>query len=397
MSDKTKRIASLVSKYRLGQLDEPERQELEDWRKESPHNEESFIGMLNSQQQAVMLKVYEEGELEKETVWEEIQEKRGEGGKTITLIRWKKYTAVAAALLILLGGAYFLAHNKKGANPVAKIDLPVKKDLAPGHDGAVLQLADGTTLVLDSAANGNLAVQGHTKVVKLSNGQLAYTIDKRGSISEQVLYNELSTPRGRQFQITLPDGSRAWLNAASSIRYPTAFTGKDRTVEITGEAYFEIAHDASRPFHVKAGEMDVQVLGTHFNINAYQNEQNIMTTLLEGKVKITKGAASALLAPGQQAALTKADQLNVLPDADVEATTAWKNGYFQFKKESIEAIMRQVARWYDVDVQYEGEPVAEKFYSKIPRSVNVSTVFKSLEATGSVHFKIDGNKIIVTR
>jgi transmembrane sensor len=182
----------------------------------------------------------------------------------------------------------------------------------------------------------------------LNNGQVAYKVI--GGKQSDVLFNTLTTPRGGQFRLALPDGSEVWLNAASSIKYPTAFTGKDRKVEITGEAYFEIAHDASKPFKVRVNGMEVNVLGTHFNINAYHDEAFVNTTLLQGKVSLTKAGAVALLRPGQQARVDNTRSISVLNNVDVDQVVAWKNGYFSFEKADLQTVMRQIARWYDVDI-----------------------------------------------
>ena len=262
-------------------------------------------------------------------------------------------------------------------------------------------LADGSTITLDDTQNGVLAQQGGTKVLKLSNGLLAYNSKTENKKQETVLYNTVSTPRGGQYTITLPDGSRAWINAASSLRFPTAFTGKDRKVEITGEAYFEVKKDASKPFIIRVNnKADVKVLGTHFNINAYANEASIKTTLLEGSVSISSTVAtssstnsSTIITPGHQAQLD-AHGIRVIA-ADVELAVAWKNGFTSFKSADIKTIMRQVERWYDVDVVYEKDISLRTFTGEISRSSNLSEVLRLLEAS-SIHFTVEGNKIIVT-
>jgi len=236
-------------------------------------------------------------------------------------------------------------------------------------------------------------------VLKTNNGQLAYhTTNEKPT---EVLYNTLATPRGGQYQLMLPDGSKVWLNAASSIRYPTAFVGKTRQVDITGEAYFEIAKDANRPFTVRVGSPAgtkgaVRVLGTQFNVNAYSDEPVVRTTLLEGAVKVMKDAASAVLAPGEQALLDQTGEVRLARDADLEQVMAWKNGQFVLKEADIRTVMRQIERWYDVEVVFEDD-IRDKFYVDMSRNTNLSNVFRILESTGLVHFRIDGKKIIVTR
>jgi ferric-dicitrate binding protein FerR (iron transport regulator) len=289
-------------------------------------------------------------------------------------------------------GAYFLLLNKPRHERVGGAGNPVANDALPGRSKAVLTLANGSSILLDSVANGMLAQQGNATVVKLNNGQLAYnTLAEKPT---EVLYNTLATPRGGQYQLVLPDGSKVWLNAASSIRYPTAFAGKERKIEITGEAYFEVAKNTGVPFIVSTNGMDVKVLGTRFNVNAYDDEATIRTTLLEGAVLVTKDAATAILKPGQQSRLTKSGVINVINDTDIEEAVAWKNGLFSFKSADIKTVMRQIARWYDVEVVYEKE-VQEQFHTEINRNTNASKVFKILETTGGVHFRIEGKKVTV--
>jgi ferric-dicitrate binding protein FerR (iron transport regulator) len=206
--------------------------------------------------------------------------------------------------------------------------------------------------------------------------------------------NTIQTPRGGQYQVILPDGTKVWLNAASSLTYPTAFTGGDRAVQLRGEAYFEVAGNKEKPFKVMVGNMQVNVLGTHFNVMAYEDENAIQTTLLEGAVQVTNGGVSHLLKPGQEGRLDRSSDAFRLLDVDADEAVAWKNGVFQFGGISIETVMRQIVRWYDVDVEYQGR-TNEHFRGTISRSANASEVFKMLELTGAVHFTIDGKKVIV--
>jgi ferric-dicitrate binding protein FerR (iron transport regulator) len=236
-------------------------------------------------------------------------------------------------------------------------------------------------------------MEGNVNVVKMPNGELAY----KGS-SENIEYNTLSNPRGSKvISLVLADGSKVWLNAASTLKYPTAFVGNERKVEVSGEAYFEVSHNAAMPFIVDKGETSVRVLGTHFNVNAYDDESSVNVTLLEGSVKVVKGNEDILISPGQQAEVFN----NIVPSnpievhtADVDETMAWKNGLFSYKGADIETIMRQVSRWYNVDVVIE-KPVKEKFYAQVSRNTDVSNLLKMLEATKAVHFKIEGKMITV--
>jgi transmembrane sensor len=331
----------------------------------------------------------------------------------------RRAVAVAVVLVTLAGAGYLLLTNNKKEKTTARTTAKIE-DISPGGNKAVLTLADHSNIVLDDAANGKLAQQGKTTIVKSNDGQLAYTHPTGGEITGKVLYNTLSTPRGGQYQLVLPDGSRVWLNAASSITYPAAFTGTERKVTISGEAYFEVAKNARMPFIVGEGNLSVQVLGTHFNVNGYKDDGAIKTTLLEGKVKVvnqqsptSRGGqaigggqkakdkdASVVLKPGEQAIAvvspltTDHSPLTIDHSPDIDQVIAWKNGQFLFKDATIESIMNQVARWYDVEVVYDAT-ISKHFIANIPRIVSLSELLKLLELTGQVHFKVQGRKITV--
>ena len=316
---------------------------------------------------------------------------------------WRR-VAAAAAILILLGAGTYLLVIRTHENNTAKTGTStgVQPDVLPGGNKAVLTLADGSTIMLDSAANGKLVQQGKTTVIKSGDGQLVYDAKALTTDHSPLTYNTLATPRGGQYQLVLPDGSKVWLNAASSIRYPTVFTGSERKVEIKGEAYFEVAHDKTKPFtvHFSAGagagrEGAVQVLGTHFNVNAYEDEAMVKATLLEGAVTVTEGAASAMLKPGEQAVLSRTNsQLTIHHSPDLDQVMSWKNGQFYFSNSDIETIMRQMARWYDVEVEYKVHPT-DGYTISLSRNVPVSKLLKYLELSGGVKFKIEGKKIVV--
>jgi ferric-dicitrate binding protein FerR (iron transport regulator) len=313
---------------------------------------------------------------------------------------WWRIPAAAAVFLLIASSIFFIFNPKNKKQELAKTELnrptPVN-DIAPGGNKAVLTLSDGSSIVLDSAANGTLTQQGNIKVQKLDNGQLAYIVNgKQVTENDEAFYNTISTPRGGQYQVTLADGTQVWLNAASSIRFPVVFTGAERKVEITGEVYFEVSKNAAIPFKVKTAASEVEVLGTHFNVNAYDDEAAVKTTLLEGSVKIiAAGQPIKYLQPGQQSAINKQGTITVLNNADTEEVLAWKNGRFQFNSADLKSILRQISRWYDVDVVYKGN-VNLHFTGQLTRNDNVSKVFEELVLTGEVHFKIEGKKIIVT-
>jgi len=326
-------------------------------------------------------------------------------------VRWR---VAAAAIFILVSGgfAYFYITDSPNKKIAGTHPINLKNDRTPGGNKAILTLADGSNIVLDSAHNGALTQQGNTAVIKLNNGQLAYEAASGGKLqaASKATYNTIATPRGGQYQVALPDGTKVWLNAASSLKFPTAFTGKERDVELTGEAYFEVAKNASAPFkvHIITHQMlgsdgqgkgssggEVEVLGTQFNVNAYDDEVTIKTTLLEGSVRVAKGSGHSLLKPGQQAQLDRNGDLHLVPDANTEEAIAWKNGYFQFDEADVRTVMRQLARWYDVEVSYEGPVTERQFGGQMPRGVNLSEVLHILEES-NVHFRIEGKKLVVT-
>jgi transmembrane sensor len=306
--------------------------------------------------------------------------------------KWMRYAAV---LLVFAGiGLFFVLQRNNSRNAHQQVAQENNvNDVAPGKNGAILTLMDGSQVVLDSLGNGWLTTQSGTKV-QLVNGQLVYEAGAAPPVA--VGYNTMSTPKGRQFQLVLPDGSKVWLNAASSIRYPIVFNGGERKVAITGEAYFEVAHDASKPFRVMVNnETEVEVLGTHFNINAYHNEESINTTLLEGAVRIRNNQQRIVLSPGQQAQVSNQQDIKVVDDVDVEKVMAWKNGVFNFDDASLQEVMRQLERWYDIEVVYEkGVPPLE-FYGKMGKDLPLSAVLSGLEKS-NVHFRLEeGRKLIV--
>jgi transmembrane sensor len=299
-------------------------------------------------------------------------------------------TAVAAGIMLVIGTSwYFFA--QKNARKTSTIQYA---DIEAGGTRAVLTISGGKQIVLDHATNGTLVKEGNTTVNKSGNGQLTYL--KGNGVGENPVYNTLTTPRGGQFSVTLSDGTRAWLNAASAITYPTQFTGATRDVTIKGEVYFEVAHNKAMPFRVMAGKETVEVLGTHFNINAYSDEPSINTTLLEGSVKVTAGIANKIIKPGEQAVLSN-DELQVT-NADTDAVIAWKNGTFQFNEEPMESIMHKISRWYDVEILYTSDDIKQiPFTGIVPHTYTLRKVLRMLELTKKVHFKISGKSIIVMK
>jgi transmembrane sensor len=326
------------------------------------------------------------------SVKNEIWQKTGIA-KPVVRMKWYKWAA-AAILIGVLGAASYLMLNDT-SNDISEGTTQnerLKNDVAPGGNKAVLTLADGSIITLDDARNDTLTQQGSTKVIKFG-AKLVY--DPANTDSKEVVYNTITTPRGGMYQIELPDGSQVWINSASSLRFPTAFVGGVRKVEITGEAYFEIAKNRSMPFVVSVNGAEVQVLGTHFNVMYYGDENAVKTTLLEGSVRFVSGNDTSLLKPGQQSQMTKEGKLKVVDGVDVESIVAWKKGLFYFDNADIGTVMRQLARWYDVEVVYETKEIASLFVGKMPRSLQLSEVLKALEISGDIKFRIEGKRIIV--
>ncbi|MBS0027622.1 FecR family protein [Chitinophaga sp. 22321] len=320
--------------------------------------------------------------------------------KAATGRRRRLWSAAAACIVLVLATAAFFKQQR--------MHIPAKEllvaDVPAGHSGAVLTLGNGKQIVLDAAGNGELAEQGNTLIRK--SGDVVSYVSSTGE-NRPVEYNTMTTPKGRQMSLVLADGSKVWLNAASSIRFPSAFTGDVRKVEVTGEVYFEVAHanDPQRkrriPFIVAANGTTVVVLGTHFNINAYTDEPNITTTLLEGAVNVRKGSRQVHLSPGQQSVLTPDGQLTVNPHPNTEEIMAWKEGYFHFESTPLVTVLRQFSRWYDIDIVFQGKVPEEKFFAIVKCSNSLSTVLKVLQTT-NVKFTIEegannttGRKLII--
>ncbi|HVK50012.1 MAG TPA: FecR domain-containing protein, partial [Pseudobacter sp.] len=265
------------------------------------------------------------------------------------------------------------------------------EQIQPGKEGAVLTLADGSQVSLDSVKNGVIAMQ-YGVTARVINGALVY----EGSGS-QLQYNTMSTPKGRQYQLTLPDGTKVWLNAASSVKYPTVFTGNERNVSISGEVYFEVAKKSSQPFRVAVDrKLTIDVLGTSFNVNAYPDETTLYTTLIDGAVRVTgsKAGNSQVLKPAQQAVLANGESISVNNNVDTDKVLAWKNGVFNFEGASLADVMKQIERWYDIEVVYEKGIPDIKFWGKITKDVPLSGMLIALEKT-KVHFKMENNRTLV--
>jgi hypothetical protein len=298
---------------------------------------------------------------------------------------------VAAAFLGFVVVKGLQLESRKNAHQQVIATGTNDKIIKPGRNTATLTLADGQQILLDSVGNGQVAVQGVARVIKQDSGMVAYLAD---GIATAVSYNTLSTPRSGLYQLKLQDGSRVWLNNASSLRYPTSFARKERVVELTGEAYFEIAKDAARPFVVETKEDTVKVLGTSFNIMAYLNEDSNETTLLAGAVQIKSAQGAALLNINEQAQVSRDGKLTVVKDVPGEDIVSWKNGFFYFDRASFPAVMRQISRWYDVEVVFQGKVPKMELAGKIDRSLTLNDLLKFLDKN-QIHFRLEGRKLIV--
>ena len=304
-------------------------------------------------------------------------------------LKWLRIPAAACLLgAMVIGGIYFLNSKKDTATT---LQAGIANDILPGKNGAILTLDNGRQVILDSSGNGVIAIQNGAKV-ELDSGKLTY---HKGRTIAMAVTNTMTTPVGRKYQLTLSDGTQVWLNAASSITFPATFSGDQRVVSITGEAYFEVARNAKQPFFVNANGMRTEVLGTNFNINAYSDEDIIKTTLLQGSVKVSKGNEEQLLLPGQQAQLDKEDKFRLITSVDMDFEMAWRNDEFYFKYADLKTVMRQLARWYDLEIIYgEGAPLDKHFEGEIPMNTMLSQVLGVLEKN-DVHFNLQGKKLTV--
>lgn len=377
------RLRYLLSRYAGKTITQAEQSELSD-----------FLNAADNQTQLELLieEAWIQSGEEEELFFPSPQLSREPAPQPLKRVYWQRWAA-AALLLIVAGSAWLLATRTRKANKLpAAVTENIKKDVSPGGTKAMLTLANGNVIALDSSLKGTLAQQGDVNL-HVSPGMLKYDQNRQTS-ANSIAYNILKTPKGGQYQLELPDGSKVWLNAASSLKFPTAFVGKERRVELSGEAYFEVARNAGQPFFVSVNNASIAVLGTSFNVMAYTDEAAMKTTLLEGAVKVSQANASSLLKPGEQSLLEPNGKMKVIEKADVSLAVAWKNGLTSFKSADIKTIMRQVERWYDVEVVYSGPIPARSFTGDIPRDANLSELLRLLEIS-RIHFKMEQRKLIV--
>lgn len=402
MTPAPRHIARLLYRHLNGTISEPEMAELQDWLTASDDHRR-FADELSGDLTVGKLVVQELADEEQRVEEALLQRAKSQlvfaepsSQPAIHRVHFlRRWWWAAASIIVLLGaGTYlwFTTQNKPSGVAIVRPGA-TEKDIAPGHNGAILTLADDTQVVLDSLGNGVIATQNGAQVV-LEDGQLAY--DPTGRSTDNIVFNTMTTPKGRQFQVTLPDGTKVWLNAASSIKYPTVFAANERIVEVDGEAYLEVAKNPKQPFKVKVRDgTTIEVLGTHFNINAYVDEANIRTTLLEGSVKVANGADEALLQPGQQAEIKDKGKIQVIKDANIEKVMAWKNGLFNFEGVKLEEVMRQLSRWYNIEVVYAKGVPDIKIGGEMSRNVMLSDLIKGLQEL-EVNFRLEeGNRRLV--
>lgn len=374
MSSSKQNARKLIEKYLHGTCSGEEKERVERWYEQMP------AGRFDLDEELA--------EEDLEAIWSRLQAGRR---KSRTIRLWK-ITGIAASVLLLTGIGLYLY----GPEPGLKNDQTecLVNDVPPGGNRATLTLADGKTIHLDHAANGELARQNGITVRKADDGQLIYEMNDHAQEASGIAYNTVTTPKGGQYQVWLPDGSKVWLNAASSLRYPTRFKEDERIVTLTGEGYFEVSSGSKQPFIVRSKGQQVRVTGTRFNIHAYSDAPSASTSLIEGSVQVTQSGSGRArrLKPGEQSRIS--DEAFEIHPVDTEESIAWKNGYFIFSDTDLKTILQQLERWYDVEVDYTWLP-EKRFYGKISRHVPLSKVLDMMEQTGNLNFNIEGKRIIM--
>ncbi|MHA4809534.1 FecR family protein [Flavitalea flava] len=398
MDGKTPRLSYLLDRYLSKTCTEAEKQELAYIALDSKHNEEINILLedyyhsllpsddLSDQKSLSMLSSILDSSQPLETRGTETAAKQRQ------LFAWKFLAIAASVILILITGGYFIFFKKTIEGRIKEDFANVQDVKAPEINKAMIVLDNGQKVALDSMQRSTLSLQGNVIVTRSKDGQVSY----KGN-SDKLVYNTLVNPRGSKVvHLTLQDGTRVWLDCESSLKYPISFGDKDRNVEVKGEAYFEVAKNPFQKFTVLAGGVKTEVIGTHFNVDAYNKAGHVNVTLLEGSVKISNSASSSVLKPGQQAQLTAASDINIEQDIDAGEIVAWKDGVFNFNSLSLHSIMDQIERWYDVQVVYDGVNTEKHFSGIFSRTDNVSEILKMIELAG-VKFEIEGKKIIVKK
>lgn len=373
-----KEISKLIDLYLKGACSPAQEEQVKQWFEEYSITDREFYNGDTAQVQASLQKTLS-------CLREKINTVSNEVEVPVKKL-WPKRLVAAAILLISCSAALLFYNNYKSgsANFYAN-------DIAPGKNKAILTLADGSKIALDDAAQGQIASQAGIKITKTATGQLVYEINPASNAVAATAYNTISTPAGGQYQVKLPDGTSVWLNAASSLKFPASFGAlKERRVTLSGEGYFEVTRNKHQPFIVATDNQEVQVLGTHFNISAYDDDNNTKTTLLEGSVSINH---NTLLKPGQEA-INSGNSIQV-DETDTEEAVAWKNGKFRFSNENIKDLMRKLSRWYDVEIIYDGQMTNKDFSGSVSRFAHISKILDVLQSTNTVHFKVEGRRVTV--
>lgn len=374
-------IHSLAEKWLNGTITEEEKQQFEAWYNSQPGVDIQWL--KNETEEGL-----------KKRIFQSIMHQLEAGQPVIRRIPWKRRLSAAAAVLLILGGAAFYLFNRQNVHPDGQISAGAGQAItSPASATATLTLANGAIIRLDSIKDGLLARQGNAAIHKLPDGGIVY---ENGGRDEAAMPNTLTVPRGGAIlTVTLADGSKVWLNAESSLRYPAAFA-ESRQVSVSGEAYFEISPSAAKPFRVNAEGVTTQVLGTHFNVNTFQKQRGIFVTLLEGSVKVSNASAAHLLKPGQQAGATATGHIRLDETPDVEAVMAWKSGMIKLNNSDIHTVMQQLERWYNVDIKIENGVEGRPFSGSISRSNDLATVLEMLSMTKEISFRREGSTIIVS-
>jgi len=393
----TEQIERLAEKMMLGTITPEEQTVLDEWARQTP-GDQLFWASGDADEDALKNRLLTRI---RETAGLEAQEEMETPVRRMPLVKRIRWAAAAAVLLLLTGGSYLFLHRPSAKPSIASTTAASKSAGAPGHDAAILTLSGGRQIILDSTLRDTILTEGNN-IIASANGRLAYNPGSPSREGEggsaaggEIIYNTLSTARGGQYQLTLPDGSKVWLNAASSIRYPTAFTGTSRSVTITGEAYFEVAVNPHRPFIVTAGATDITVLGTHFDVMAYNDESHLRTTLVEGAVRVRQGDQTTLLHPGEQARVNTETHHIAVKKVDTNDAIAWVHGQLSLESDDIGALMRQISRWYNVDLRYEGTPPNAQLFGTINRNIDLPDILTALDGYG-IHTRLNGNTVIVS-
>ena len=320
--------------------------------------------------------------------------------KNIRLKRNLKFVyKFSAAAVLLLSITLFVMLQNRAVNGKKQMNAIAKHVIVPGSNKAVLTLASGKTIILNDIIDGDVAKEDNVILKKEKKGLVKFNTNEiaenNAAVAPEML--NISTPKGGQYQLVLPDGTYVWLNAASNLKFPAKFTGSERKVFLSGEAYFEVTKNKQMPFKVEFNKEEVSVLGTHFDIRAYHDDPESQTTLLEGSVKIANSKFNKLIVPGEQAVCNNTGENLVVTAARVDDVMGWKNGYFSFHKSDIRSIMRQAARWYDIDVNYQADMTGKIYGGRVSRFENISELLKNLELTGTIHFKVEGRRVTVMK